>query len=83
MTHPDLLLEHIDFCNKSYNFLGIDEKKWENILNIAKKEEQIRIIIIPEIEDPNHPNLKEIFSLSRQDNNIAGGIKISPIFLEN
>ncbi len=73
MAHPDLLLEHIDFCKKSYNFLSIDEEKWENILTIIKKEEQIRIITIPEIEDPNHPNLKEIFSLPEQDKNVAGG----------
>lgn len=29
MPHPDLFLEHIDFCKKFYNFLAMDEEYGE------------------------------------------------------
>src|SRR5215211_1326157 len=81
MPHPDLLLEHVDFCKKSYNLLDMDEEKWKNIIQVVKAE-QITTIKIPEIDDPNHPCIKEIFSLPRQDNNIAGGVNSFTYLLE-
>lgn len=82
MPHPDLLLEHIDFCKKSYNFLAMDEEKWENMIQNLKEREQIRIIKIPEIDNPNHPQLKEILNLPRKYKNIAGGTNSFGYLLE-